>query len=89
MNLPNQANLPNFAKMFTFYTKYFKLSSKCPQYRFKAFQNEIKYLILNFDIFKIFLIFTEFGKLSKFAKLPNLAGKLGKIAKFAKIANSA
>ena len=40
-------NLPNFAQMFTFYTKYFK------QYTFRAIK-EIK--ILNFDIFKRFLI---------------------------------
>ena len=58
-------NLPNFAEMFTFYIKYFKPSSKCSQYRFKAFYNEIK--ILSFDIFKKFLILTEFGKLGKFA----------------------
>ena len=42
MNLPNLTNLPNFAKMFTFYTKYFKLSPKCSQYRFKTLQNKIK-----------------------------------------------
>ena len=29
--------------------------------------NEIKILILNFDIFKRFLILTEFGKLGKLA----------------------
>ena len=34
--------------------KYFKLSSKCSQYRFKIFQNEIKILFLNLDIFKGF-----------------------------------
>ena len=34
----------------------------------KSFQNEIKFLNSNFDIFKGFLILTEFGKLGKFAK---------------------
>ena len=37
-------------------------ASKCSQYRFKAFQNEIKNLILNFDKVKRLLIGTEFGK---------------------------
>ena len=50
-------NLPNFAKMFTFYTKHYKPSSKCSQYRFEAFYNETKK----------FKILTEFGKLDKFA----------------------
>ena len=50
----SEMNLPNFAKVYTFYRKYFKLSSKCSQYRFKAFYNEIKNLILNFDTFKRF-----------------------------------
>ena len=59
--------MPNFAKMFTFYTKYFKLRSKCSQYIVKAFYNEIKILILNFDIFKRFLILKEFGELGKSA----------------------
>ena len=53
--------------MFTFYAKYFKHNSKCSQYRFKAFQNEIKKFIVNFDIFKGFFILVELGKLSKFA----------------------
>ena len=53
--------------MFTFYTKYFKLNSKCLQHRFKAFFNEIKNLILIFDIFNTYLILTEFDKLGKFA----------------------
>ena len=57
MNLPNRANFPNLAKMFTFYTKYYKLSSKCSEYRFKAF------LIVNFDKLKRFLILPEFSKL--------------------------
>ena len=56
-----------FAKMFRFYTKYLKLSSKCSPYRFKAFQNEIRYKILNFDTFKGFIILTEFNKLGKSA----------------------
>ena len=30
----SEMNLPNFAKMYTFYTKCFKLSSQC---KFKAF----------------------------------------------------
>ena len=34
-------------------------------YRFKAFQNEIKFLIFNFYIFKGFLILVEFDKLGK------------------------
>ena len=37
----NLANLPNIAKMFSFYTKHLK-SWKCSQCRFKSFQNEIK-----------------------------------------------
>ena len=37
----SEMNLQNFAKMFTFYTKCFKLSSKCSQYIFKAL-SEIK-----------------------------------------------
>ena len=61
MNLSNQANLPNLAKMLTLYTKYFKLGSKCSQYRFKAFQNEIKFVIANFDTFKGFLTLAELG----------------------------
>ena len=36
------ANLPNLAKMITFYAKYFRLNSKCSEHRFKAFYNEIK-----------------------------------------------
>ena len=48
--------------MFTFYTKYFKLSSKCSQYRFKAFQNEIKILFVNLDIYKGFFILPELGQ---------------------------
>ena len=53
--------------MFIFYTKYFKLSLKCSQYKFKAFWNEIKFSILKFDIVKRFLILTEFDKLDKLA----------------------
>ena len=58
-------NLTNLAKMFTFQTKYFKLSSKCSKCRFKAFQNEINLFVLNFDIYNAFLILTEFGKMGK------------------------
>ena len=61
----SEMNLPNFAEMFTFYIKYFKPSSKCLQYRFKAFYNGIKNLIFSFDIFKRFLILTEFGKFGR------------------------
>ena len=52
-------NLPNFAKMFAFYTKIVKLSFKSLQYRFKSFYNEINNLILNFNVFKRFLILPE------------------------------
>ena len=38
----NLANLPNLAIRFTFYTY---LSSKCSEYTFKTFQNEIKFKI--------------------------------------------
>ena len=59
--------------MLTYYTKYFKLSSKCSQYRFKAFQNEIKFLIVNFDIFKRFLLLPELGKLAGKLKICQLS----------------
>ena len=36
MNLANQLNL---AKLFSFYLRHLKLSSKCYQCKFKAFQN--------------------------------------------------
>ena len=36
-------NLPYLAKIFTFYTKYLKMSLKCSKYRVKVFQNEIKF----------------------------------------------
>ena len=45
-------------------------------YRFKAFQNEIKFLNLNFAIFKGFLIFTEFG--SKIRQICQLSLNFGK-----------
>ena len=61
----NLANLPNLAKMLSFDAKYFKLNSKCSQHRFKAFYNEIKFLILIFDAFNRFLILTEFGKFGR------------------------
>ena len=56
INLPNLPNWPNLAKRFTFYTKYIKQSSKCSKFIFQTFHNEIKFLNLNFDIFKGFLI---------------------------------
>ena len=70
-------NLPDFAKICTFYTKYFKVNSKCFQCRFKAFQNEIKILIFNFGTFKRILILIEFDKLGN---LPNLEEKFGNLA---------
>ena len=53
-----------FANMFTFYTKYLNLSSKCSKFKFKTFQNKIKFKKFNFDIFifKEFLILTELGE---------------------------
>ena len=53
------SNLQKLAKRFTFYTKYLNRSSQCSQFRFKTFQNEIKFY---FDIFKRFLILIELGK---------------------------
>ena len=57
----NLANLPHLAKKVYFLHQV----PKC--FRFKTFQNDIKFLNLNFDIFKGFLILIEFGKLGKFA----------------------
>ena len=65
MNLANEANLPDLAKMFSFYTKHLKM--RCSQCRFKSFQNQIKFSNENFDVFMGFLILTELGKLGKFA----------------------
>ena len=62
MKLVNYGNLPNLTKMLSFYTKHLKRSLKCSQCRFKAFQNEIKCQILNFDMTKGFLILKELGK---------------------------
>ena len=53
--------------MLTFYTEYFKFGLKCSQYILKTFQDEIIFLIVNFDTFKGFLILAEFGKLGKFS----------------------
>ena len=64
----NLANLPNLTKRLTFYAKYPNLSLKCSLFRFKKFQNEIKFKHLNFDMFKAFLILTEFGNLGKFGR---------------------
>ena len=64
MNLPNVISLPNLAKMFTFDTKYLKLSSKCSQYRFNAFWKNLPYLA------------RKLGKLSKFASSAWISKKL-------------
>ena len=48
-----------------FYTKYLNLSSKCSKFRFKTFKKEMKFLNVNFDIFKGLLILTEFSKLGR------------------------
>ena len=45
----------SFCEMLTFYFKYLKLSSKCSQCKFKVFQTEINFSIVNFDTFKGFL----------------------------------
>ena len=45
-----------------------KLSSKCSSFRFRTFQNEIKFKMFHFDTFKGFLILTELGNLGKFGR---------------------
>ena len=44
-------NLANLAKMFTFLNKILQTEFQIFSIKFQAFQNEIKFLILNFDMY--------------------------------------